>query len=328
MNTFIFNNKNSSYTSVSNTFIENYMPEARGEYVKIYILGLKYSCCGEPGVSSSVIAQKLDLLESDVLNAWMYWNDKNVIRLKSLNNGSYSIEFLNLNREEVSSESSINLLEELNNKNIKDMLKDIEKLLGRTLSSKEITMYLSWQKDFNFSPEMILLLIQYCASKNKTDYRYIEKIAISWFDNNIKTVDDAQMSIKSREDTWVKINQIRTYLGMSNSDMMKPQEDLLNKWINTYKFQLNIIYKACDICFQRLSKTDFKYIDAILGNWFKANLTTLEDIEKHDINTKPNYKKYGNNNSSSSKGNFTNYEQRTYDFATLEKKLLGWDNND
>ncbi|SHJ85748.1 DnaD and phage-associated domain-containing protein [Hathewaya proteolytica DSM 3090] len=328
MNTFIFNNKNSAYTSVSNTFIENYMPEARGEYVKIYILGLKYSCCGEPGVSSSVIAQKLDLLESDVLNAWMYWNDKNVIRLKSLNNGSYSIEFLNLNREEVSSESSINLLEELNNKNIKDMLKDIEKLLGRTLSSKEITMYLSWQKDFNFSPEMILLLIQYCASKNKTDYRYIEKIAISWFDNNIKTVDDAQMSIKSREDTWVKINQIRTYLGMSNSDMMKPQEDLLNKWINTYKFQLNIIYKACDICFQRLSKTDFKYIDAILGNWFKANLTTLEDIEKHDINTKPNYKKYGNNNSSSSKGNFTNYEQRTYDFATLEKKLLGWDNND
>jgi plasmid replication initiation protein len=28
------------------------------------------------------------------------------------------------------------------------------------------------------------------------------------------------------------------------------------------------------------------------------------------------------------KSNFNSYEQRTYDFDDLEKKLLGWDNND
>ena len=40
--------------------------------------------------------------------------------------------------------------------------------------------YLSWQKDFNFPSEMILLLIEYCSSKGKSDARYIEKVAIAW----------------------------------------------------------------------------------------------------------------------------------------------------
>lgn len=324
MNTFVFNNKTNVYTPLSNIFIDKYMAAARGEFVKIYILGLKYATSGEPGITSGDLASKLNLLESEILSAWSYWSNKNVVKLKSLNNNDYSIEFINLDNDDENN-NDINLLEELSNTTIKGMLDEIEKLLGRTLSTKEITMYLTWQKDFGFSPEIILLLIQYCVSKNKTDYRYIEKIAIAWFDNDIKTVDDAQKSIKSREDSWVKINQIRTYLGINNSDMMKPQEDILNKWINTYKFSLNIIYKACDICFERLNKSDFKYIDAILGNWFKANLTTIEDVEKYDKNNKSSFKKA---NKTTSKGNFSNYEQRNYDFDDLEKKLLGWDNND
>ena len=62
---------------------------------------------------------------------------------------------------------NVNLLDELTKNSIKDMLQDIEKLLGRPLSPKEMTMYIGWQKDYNFSPELILLLMQYCASKGK-----------------------------------------------------------------------------------------------------------------------------------------------------------------
>ena len=160
------------------------------------------------------------------------------------------------------------------------MLQDIEKLLSRPLSSSEMEMYISWQKEFNFSPEIILLLIQYCASKGKTDSRYIEKTALAWFDAKIKNMDDAQAFITKHEDKWVKIRKILKYLGVRDGEVMKPQEDLIVKWIYTYNFSLDIIFKACNVCFERINKADFKYIDGILTSWSKEGIKTLEDVDE------------------------------------------------
>jgi DnaD/phage-associated family protein len=327
MSTFMFSNKTLDYTPVSNVFIDRYMAKARGEYVKVYLLGLKYCVSGELGANSSLIASTLSLLETDVLNAWNYWNDEGVIKMSAIDNlGNFRIEFLEVSNTQEDSSKNLNLLKELDNSSVKGMLQDIEKLIGRPLSPKEMSLYLGWQKDFNFSPELILLLIQYCASKGKIDYRYIEKIAIAWHDCNIKDIEGAQSFIKRHEDKWLNIRKILTYLGIKNSDVMKPQEEMLEKWLNVYKFPIDVIYKSCDICFERLNRADFKYIDGILNSWFKDNIKSLEDIEKKDrkkISPKPII-----SNTNNSKGNFNNYDQRTYDFDELERKLLGWDSND
>lgn len=324
MGTFVFKNNNSNYTPISNIFIDKYMPSARGEFVKVYLLGLKYCTSGELGVSSSIMASSLHLLETDILNAWNYWNDQGVIKILPVDNmGNFKIDFLDLAQSVNSYNDNINLLEELNDSSTKDMLHDIEKLVGRPLSTKEMTMYINWIKDFNFQPEIILLLIQYCISKGKTDYRYIEKIAISWHDANIRTIEDAQLFIKKHEDKWNNIRKILNYIGIRDAEVMKPQEEMLNKWINTYNFSLEVIYKACDVCFQRINKADFKYIDGILNSWNKEGLKTLNDIAQKDtkkITKKPTPK------FKTKLDSFNNYEQREYDFEELEKKLLGWDN--
>ncbi|KAJ49124.1 DNA replication protein dnaD, partial [Clostridium tetanomorphum DSM 665] len=260
MSTFVFKNRNWNYTPVSNVFIDKYMPRARGEFVKVYLLGLKYCVSGELGVNSSIMASTLHLLETDVLNAWCYWNDEGIIKMIPLDNmGNFTIEFLSIDDSVENASNEINLLEELNNTSTKDMLQDIEKLIGRPLSNKEMTMYIGWIKDYNFLPEIILLLIQYCVSKGKTDYRYIETIAIAWYDAKIKTVEDAQNFIKKHEDKWTSIRKILNYIGIKDAEVMKPQEDMLTKWLYTYSFSLEIIFKACDICFQRINKADFRY---------------------------------------------------------------------
>ncbi|MFL0247953.1 DnaD domain protein [Candidatus Clostridium stratigraminis] len=329
MSTFMFKSKAQNFTPVSNIFIDNYMTKARGDFVKVYLLGLKYCITGEIGVSSSILASTLHLLETDVLNAWNYWNDEGVIKMMPIDNmGNFNIQFMDLSEKTNASDDNINLLQELNNNSTKGMLQDIEKLLGRPLSPKEMSLYIGWQKEYNFPQELILLLIQYCVSKGKTDYRYIEKIAIGWFDSKIITIEEAQAYIKRHEDKWIKIRKILNYLGIKDGEVMKPQEDMLDKWINTYKFPLEVIYKACDICFERINKAEFKYIDGILTSWFKDGITSLDDISKKDIKShspkRNNVYNKQNNNST-----FNNFEQRTYNFDELEKKLLGWeDNND
>lgn len=330
MSTFILKNNTCTFTPISNVFIEKYMPFARGEFVKVYLLLLKYNFSNEPGVNSSILASSLNLLESDVMNALNYWNDQGVIKFVPVDKmNNFSIEFVPLDNDLSGTSPDVNLLDALNNTETNDMLRDIERILCRPLSTKEMEIYLGWQKDFSFTSELILILIEYCASKGKVDYRYIEKVALAWNDMGIKTIEKAQSYIKQTEDKWVKIRQILNYLGINNSEIMKPQEELLNKWINVYKFDIQLIKKACDICFQRLNRADFKYIDGILSKWFNDNIKTLDDVAIKDKQHKNNYKNSSTNYPKNVKASgFNNFEPRSYDYDSLEKKLLGWDVDD
>lgn len=324
MSTYRFKNSSTSYTMLNNVFIDNYMSKARGEFVKVYILGLRFMSSGELGISSEIIASNLNLLETDVLNAWNYWAEEGIIKLKKLDNmGNYDIEFLELTPE-AESKSKVDIVEELSDNKVKDLLKSIEKLLGRMLSPKEVSLYLSFMKDFDFSPEVIVLLVDYCISKGKNDSRYIEKIALSWNDSNIKSLEDAQSYIKFHEDKWINIRKVLTYLGIQGTEVMKPQEEMITKWLVTYKFPLDVIFKACDICFQRINKTEFKYIDSILKNWFESGIKTTQDV---DIKNTSSFKK-DNNVKTQKKGIYGNHKQKEYDIKEIEKKLLGWDEDD
>lgn len=118
-----------TFTPISNIFIEKHMPKARGEFVKVYILMLKYILSGELGVSSSIIASKLNLLESDIMNAFYYWQDEGLLKIVPIDKmGNYSIEFSTLSEEIEETNPKLSLLEALNSSGTKDMLKDIENL--------------------------------------------------------------------------------------------------------------------------------------------------------------------------------------------------------
>lgn len=326
--------KSVGFTPINNVFIEKYMPAARGEFIKVYLLMLKHNISGELGVSSSILASSLNLLESDIMNALNYWNDHGVVKLSQIDAmGNFNVEFLDLTDEPIKPKKPVDLLEALDSANTKDMLKDIEMLLARPLSPNEMSTYLNWQREFGFSSELILILMEYCISKGKSDSRYIEKVALSWHDLKITNIEQAQNLIKKTEDKWVNIRKILTYLGINNTDIMKPQQDLIEKWLLIYKFPTDVILKACDVCFERLNRADFKYIDGILTNWNKNDIKTLEDVALKDVKNTKNtrnikYTKNYNTNNEKAPLKFNNFEGREYDYDSLEKKLLGWDNDD
>lgn len=333
MSTFMLKHTSIDFTPVSNVFIEKHMASARGEFIKVYLLILKYRISGELGVNCSIVASNLHLLESDVMNALDYWNNEGVIKMIPIDKmGNYSIDFCDLTNDNTKNDN-VDLLSELDNTSSKEMLKDIEQLISRPLSPREMATYLSWQKDFNFSCELILLLIEYCVSKGKSDIRYIEKVAINWNDIGIRNITEAQNYIYQNEDKWVKFRTILEYLGIKNGEIMKPQQDLLEKWLYSFEFSIDVIKKAADICFKRLNRSDFSYIDGILTKWHNDNLKTISEIEKKDTLKKPSdsYNSGFNNKHTHNKNKnlkFNNYKQTDYDYNDLEKKLLGWDDND
>ncbi len=68
-------------TLIHNSFIENYMPEANGDYVKVYLYLAKCIQYQESGLSISSLADRMDNTEKDVIRALQYWEKRNLLRL-------------------------------------------------------------------------------------------------------------------------------------------------------------------------------------------------------------------------------------------------------
>lgn len=70
------------HTLVSNLFLDNYMPAANGEYVKVYLYLLRCLENGGPELTISLIADTFDHTESDVRRALRYWEKMKLLRLQ------------------------------------------------------------------------------------------------------------------------------------------------------------------------------------------------------------------------------------------------------
>ena len=69
-------------TTVSNLFIDRYMPRANGEYIKIYLLLLRHFQTPKWELSVSSMADYLDCTEKDVRRGLAYWEREGVLSLR------------------------------------------------------------------------------------------------------------------------------------------------------------------------------------------------------------------------------------------------------
>lgn len=74
-------------TIVANEFIDKYMPESNGDYVKVYLFLLRNR---ERGTDVPMIAEKLRLTEGDVRRAIAYWEEKGIVSVSIRHRDSYS----------------------------------------------------------------------------------------------------------------------------------------------------------------------------------------------------------------------------------------------
>lgn len=84
-----------SVTCVSNLFIDDLMPKANGEFVKVYLYLLRSLSAPAKDCSVSAIADKLEHTEKDIQRALNYWERMNLLKLERDVNGALcGIHFL------------------------------------------------------------------------------------------------------------------------------------------------------------------------------------------------------------------------------------------
>lgn len=317
-----------SVTILPNEFIDQYMAKADGEYVKIYLLILRASQEGGD-IHPDEIADQLDLTMKDVSRALKYWEKE----------GLLSGEKKEEKKEEVPQAPPVNSPVPLKpSRNPMDITSIIEKkdlslsqfmtesYLGRPLTTTELNSMLYILEDLHFSSELYDYLVEYCVSRDKKSFRYIEKVAINWFEENIDTVKKAQAQSSQYNQG---VFSVMKAFGLGNRNPGEKEMEYIKQWYDM-GFREEIIIEACNRTLIGTNQASFPYANKILLEWFKEGVSTMEDIKKADQKhymENPPVKNADQPQQAPAvatpKPNaFHNFEQRSYDYSDLQSKLL------
>ena len=227
----IYQDSCADVTIVSNRFIDEFMPQANDAQLKIYLFLLRMLSAGR-SLDIPEIADVFNHTEKDVMRALKYWEKCGVLLLEyDAAKNLTGIRLLDLTgsrpvsgnasekavpqktvsesrtAEKSPSESrrssdqeayarpsySLDDLKAFQEKDSTAQLLFIaEQYLGRTLSPSDIKSILFFSDRLHFSDDLIDYLLQYCVERGKKDFRYMEKVAISWAEAGVTTPAEAE----------------------------------------------------------------------------------------------------------------------------------------
>lgn len=332
-----FKQSNISQVSVPYWFITDYMPQALGGYVKVYLHLLAECQNTTAALDLEEIAKKLDMLHSELLLALHYWNDQKVLNFTMLEDDNFELSF-HFTQPSPSSlpERKLQPTQGYTNKmymqqtrphytsdelslykkqhqSIANLFLICEQYLGRLLSSTDQQVLFGLYDWLNMPLDLIEFLVEYCVSNNHTKIRYIEKVALGWVEQGITTVEDAKLQVSITQ----KYRQILKALGRNGETITKYERDLLDTWLK--KFDLELILEACKRTVLQASSPSLNYLGSILDNWHKNNVKALTDIDaldkKHTAKIDSPPKKVVPKNKS-----FTSMYSHDWDLDELEKR--------
>ena len=266
-------------TPVENLFIQEFMLKAPGDFVKVYLYGLKqcyHSSQSENSIES--FAKALCLEEKVVENAFLYWERQGIIRVHKDNDQLLSIEYLNIkdmlynNKHEPSKALY----------HYKDFNQNLQAIFGnRMLTPQEYLRIYDWIEILLLPAEVVLMMVQFYISKkgNRISINYLDKVAQSWANDGINTLQKAEEYIKQYESYYQETIAVLKYLGIHRSPS-KVELDLYKKWQDVWGFSLNAILEACKET-TKIQSPNMAYLDKILENLHKLGLTSQQEIKNY-----------------------------------------------
>ena len=287
------------FVPVSTDFINKYMPEAHGEYVKVYLYGLAAAAEGREADNESV-AKLLRILVADVENAWKYWSERGLVRLEDGNvtfvsgepfsghqrpdpvpgKNEAADQSYDENRPPHISSRDVARALELNS-GMKDTITMAEQLLEKPLSPREITCIYNFMDWYGMDGELVLMLLEYCIAQGKKNFSYIEKVAQGWSRDGIDDIKKADVLIKRANSEKKFQGQCRKIFGLDRA-FTASELKYINSWRTELGFSPDMVARAYDITINNTGKLALPYMNKIMLSWHQKGVKRPADIKEKD----------------------------------------------
>lgn len=301
---------NQEYIPVSAYFIENFLKDANGVFLKVYLYALNLAVKGIE-VDTTTIAKELNLLESDVIQALDYWKSTNMViedsgviefcdkpisifepqyEVCAVPEASSQIEQKHYNNIDLANVVS-------SNQSLSELFMLAQELLAKPLTQSDLDTIYWFYDELGFSTEAILVLLDYCISIDKRNLRYIETVAIAWHEKGITTAEQMMQYINEEKEKRDYLYQLKKAIGINDRPLSQTETDFITKWHDEYKIPDDMILLAYELCLINTSKLSLPYMDKIIGRWHTEGITTkdaaLEDNKSFKNRTNEKFNAYG-----------------------------------
>ncbi len=318
-------------------FIDHYMPEANGEYVKVYLLLLRCQASPDRELTISGIADILDDTEKDVIRALKYWKKQGLLDYEITEEAVSSAPRADAqapeaaNVQEQAAPSPENVTRFRNRKELKELLFVAEQYLGKTLSATDMKTITYFYDELGMSTDLIEYLIEYCVENGHKSMHYIQKVALSWADRKIRTPEEAKQSAAFYSKSCYGVLKA---FGITGRSPAASELAYIQRWSGEYGFSDELILEACNRTMNSIHQPSFDYAESILKSWLEGGAKNRKDVEALDLayqkeKLERKEKRQGRSASSSAetpkpaRNRFNNFEGRTYeDMEDLTRRLI------
>ena len=195
-----------STTTLPDIFFTEYLPEANGDYIKIYLYVLFLSKY-DKDIKVNDLCKKLSLPLKVIQDGMKYWEEQGVFTRK---NTGYIIT--NLQEKELYQlyKPKVALSADQIQKSAESQknAKTIEYINNRYFSGLMPTTWYPdielWFKKYGFEDEVMIALFDYCFNKSALHKNYVQAVADAWAKNQIQTFNDLDQYYEKQE----KLNKL------------------------------------------------------------------------------------------------------------------------
>lgn len=246
-------------TPVENLFIQEYLPAARGDYVKVYLYALYISAHPKKELSAAEIAQELGMPQSDVEGALRYWERRHLLVRLTDNPPAYQLkspaQLLLSGEAGMEADSAFVAFSE-----------DIYALFGdrRKVRPSEIAQAYEWVQDLGLRQETVLMLLSHCLSTRGAQFSFklAEPEAVRMREANVVTAEDAEAFFAHSKKVQDGARAVLRRLGKRRQPS-QDELDLYRKWTQEWRYEPDAILEACAETTK--GEPTFAYLDGILN---------------------------------------------------------------
>ena len=299
-----------STTDIPDVFFREYLSNAKGDYIKVYLYMLFLSKYNKD-IKITDLSKKLALPFNVIQEAISYWEQEGVLTKKAsgyILNNLQEKELLALYSPKVTS-SPEQLENTAKNQYRAKAIENINQLYFQGVMSpswyNDIDL---WFKKYDFDEQVMIALFGYCFERSALSHNYIQTVAESWNKSHIKTFSDLDNFYQKQEKLNIIKKSIAKKLGLTRN-LTQFESAYIEKWLVEYNYSPAII----DIALKKTtSKTNpnFDYLDKLISDWKERGFKTTEEIQSFMLAMKKQNK---DAKEIEKKTGFKSYEQRNYD---------------
>lgn len=270
---FQFENTEMKKVAIPARIVDQMLPTTTGAQLKVLLFLLRYDQLAH---TAEEIAAHCGITAEEVEEAIRYWvreqvlvNEQGRLRLVSGTKTVLPRELPRVQPSTILAEAS---------PDFQGMLKEIERMVGKPLNSMMVSLFYTMQENLGFSPEMIVQLAAYCNSIDKFSCRYMETVAVDWFDEGVVSFEQAEAKISKLEQSRDLERRLQRAFGIATA-FSKKQKDQINEWIEKGLTE-ELILEAYNRCMDNKGQMSFPYMNKILQSWNEQGIKKVSEIKE------------------------------------------------